>query len=92
MKVVNVYLKNGRFVNNDFLQLIKVLVAEMIPGLVPGVGYTLKTICGDEFWNELTPGEQKQAGWCMKHLVLTGDLPLTIADSLHEYPVYYKLK
>jgi len=92
MKITNVFLKNGRWVNNDFLQIIKDIVVEIIPALEPGAGYTLKTLCGDAFWGKLSPGEQKQAGWCMKHLVLSGELPLIITESKHEYPIYYQLK
>lgn len=92
MKIANVFLSNGRWVNKNFLESIKVMVIDIIPALEPGVKYRLKTIYGDAFWGELTPGEQRQAGWCMKHLVLTGELPLIIAESRHEYPIYYQLK
>jgi len=92
MEITNVFLSNGRWVNNNLLEVIKKAVADVVPYLVHGARYTLETICGEEIWSNLSNGEKRQAGWCMKHLVITGELPLTIADSKHEYPIYYQLK
>jgi len=92
MMIVNVFLSNGRWVNRNFLEVIKEVVADVVPYLVHGARYTLETICGEEFWSALSNGEKRQAGWCMKHLVITGELPFIIAESRHEYPVYYQLK
>lgn len=92
MKIAYVFLSNGRWVNKKFLELIKEVIVEITPALMPGVRYTLKTICGEGFWSNLSNGEKRQAGWCMKHLVVTEELPFIIAESKHEYPIYYQLK
>jgi len=58
----------------------------------PNIAYALKDICDKTFWDSLGHGKRRLAGQCMVHLVKTGELPLKIAKSLHEYPVYYQLK
>lgn len=88
----NMMLCNGRSADHDFLNLIRVVVAERLRSLPPGAKFPLKDICGEDFWKELDDGERRTAGHCMMHLVKTGELPLIIAESRHEYPVYYQLK
>ena len=87
-----ILLNNGRFVPIGFLNSVKSTVMEIIPGLSPKIPYTLKQLYGEKNWNELNSGEQKRAGWCMKHLVETRELPFRIVKARHEYPVHYQLK
>lgn len=82
-------LKNGRYIYPAFLDCIRIAVNSRIQDLPVGARLTLRRICGEGFWSMLTPGEQRRAGWCMAHMVKTGETPFCIAESRHEYPVYY---
>ena len=90
--MINTLLCNGRYVDPALLSLIRVVVEDRIPLFSQNNKYTSKMICDEGFWDCLEKGDQIQAGWCMKHLVTTGELPLRVAESRHEYPVYYQLK
>lgn len=87
-----VLLHNGHTVYPEFLNCIRYAVEARIPSLTHNMKTTLKNICGNEFWNLLSRGEKSMAGWCMVHLVASGDLPLLFAEANHEYPKYYMLK
>ena len=88
----NIQLRNGRSVNFDFLILIRGIVTDRISVLLPNMKYTLAKICGEAFWENIDNGERRTAGHCMVHLVTMEELPFRIAESKHEYPVYYQLK
>ena len=77
-------------VDADFLNRIRLVVAARISALQADMKYTLKQICGKDFWDELNDGERRRAGWCMMHFVVRGELPLSKAESRHEYPIYYR--
>ena len=66
-------------------------VKDIIPGMIPGVRYTLDMLCGPTFWDALTDGQKRIAGRCMVHMVETGMLPLQFAEGRHEYPKLYSL-
>lgn len=87
-----IVLCHGRTADQDFLNLIKEVVCEVIPAMQPNIEYKLKNICGKTFWGSLDHGERRTAGHCMVHLVKTGDLPLRIVESRSQYPVRYQLK
>ena len=44
MKIVKVFLTNGCRVNKNLLEVIKEVVADVVPYLVHGARYTLETI------------------------------------------------
>ena len=88
----DVLLNNGRSVDPKFLDCIYCAVDESLPTLPYNTKFTLKNICGKEFWKMLERGEKIRAGWCMVHLVEMNELPLMFAESRHEYPKYYQLK
>jgi len=91
-KNLYILLNNGRFVRLSLLNFVKSVVLKMIPGLSPVHSFTLKQLFRKKDWNSLDSGDQKRAGWCMKHLVGTKELPFRIVKTRHEYPVHYQLK
>ena len=89
----NITLANGKSVDSDFLATIKVAVMEGVTKVSSNkVKFELSITCGEEFWGCLTVGEKRSAGWCMRHLVATGEVPFVIVESKHEYPLYYSKK
>ena len=54
------------------------------------IDFTLEKICGPEFWNALSPGEQKYAGKCMTSLSNAYEVPYRIVSAKFEYPVRYQ--
>lgn len=86
-------LGKSRTLQNKFLDDILETAIENIPSMAPDMKFTLETLFGEELWKTLGDGERRRAGLGMKHLVDTGKLPqLRIADTKHEYPVYYEFK
>ena len=52
--------------------------------------YTLKQICGLEFWDEIIPKEERTvAGIFVFNEVELGNLPLRHVEGKHEYPIRY---
>lgn len=52
--------------------------------------YTLKQICGVEFWDDFIPKEERTvAGIYVFHEVELGNLPLRHVEGKHEYPIRY---
>jgi hypothetical protein len=78
-------------VQKDFYDAIRHQVADIIHLLNPGEKYTLEMLCGPDFWNPLGEGKQRMAGRCMVDIVRNGLLPLSFAESQHEFPKYYQL-
>ena len=88
-----ILLSNGHYVQSDFLDYIQYAVIKRLPILSPHTSFTLKQICGDDFWNDLNPSEQQRAGWCMVHLVARQELPMiSVNICRHQYPKRYRLK
>ena len=87
-----IILHDGKSVSEVFYECIRSQVEFNLHTLVPGERYALKQICGPGFWDLLTNGEARRAGVCMVHMVENGLFPtLVVAESKHEYPVYYQL-
>ena len=92
-KQINIILDNGHVVHPDFLNRIRYAIKERLPLLPPTMKWPLKDIFDRKAWGRMSPGEQKEAGSCMKHLVATGEFPqLRVADTRHEYPIHYQFK
>ena len=62
---------------DPFYRDIRQQVEMKIPGLTPGVLYTLKKICGKDFWDEFVTAEKINAGTYVSLLVAAKQLPLT---------------
>ena len=87
-----IQLSNGKSVQSDFLDYIQYAVIKRLPVLSPHTSFTLKQICGDDFWSDLTSGEQKRAGSCMVHFVAKGELPFKTAKGKGDNHKQYQLK
>lgn len=71
-----VVLTGGYSVAASFYAEIRARVEEIIPALRANQSYTLKMLCGPDFWGALRKGDQLKAGRCMAHMVATNQLPL----------------
>ena len=87
-----IILNNGHTVTAVFFYDLLHQIQEIIPGMIPGVKYELKVLCGPAYWNPLTNGQKRLAGKCMVHMVENGMLPLQFAEGRHEYPKLYSLR
>ena len=92
LTTVRVVLSDGYSISGDFLSAVQAQVCEALPYLEPGSTYTADELCGAEFWTDLSPGEQRNAGRCLAYLVAQGALPLVRVPGKHEYPLCYRLK
>lgn len=92
LTTVRVVLPDGYSVSGAFLSAVQAQVEDVLPQLKPGHAYTADELCGPEFWNDLGPGEQRNAGRCLAYLVAQGALPLVHVPGKHEYPRRYRLK
>jgi hypothetical protein len=77
--------------DDEFCAQIYAQVAARIPVLYRGAEYRSEQLCGNDYWELLTSGQQKQAGKCIRMLVELGLLPLEIVPKRHEYPLYFKI-
>ena len=84
-------LYDGYTVSADFYDAVRHQVEDIIPALDPDGIYTLEMLCGNEFWQSLTAGEQKTAGRCMANMVVTNQLPFRFVQGVHEYPKLYQV-
>ncbi len=89
--MIIIILYDGYSVSEKLYKAVLYQVEEIIPAMEDDVKYTLKILCGDEFWDLLTDGEKRMAGRCMAHMVVNKRLPLSFSDSKHEYPKWYRI-
>lgn len=89
--MVFVLLCNGYCVPQAFYDSILSQVREVLPALIPGETYTLKMLCGPDYWDPLDDGDRRIAGRCMADMVAKNLLPLRFAKSKHEYPKCYQI-
>lgn len=74
----------------EFMDLVRLFAEERMPDLPYHIDMTAEKICGDGIWEQLSRGERRLAGKCMKRLVAENELQLVPVDTLHEYPLYYQ--
>lgn len=86
-----VYLSDGFPVLKSFFNPLFNHVATKIPTLKYGKKYTVIDICGQQYWGEYDPGDCKLAGRCMSDMVKEHLFPLKVAETRHEYPIFYEL-
>jgi hypothetical protein len=77
--------------SDAFLAEIFNHVGGRIQILPKGIEYRSEQLCGYDYWEMLTPGQQKQAGKCIRQLAEMGFLPLVIVKKRHEYPLYFMI-
>jgi hypothetical protein len=87
-----ILLSNGRYVDRDLLDLVRFVVLEKIPTLSPDTDYTLREIFGKEKWNDLEKVNKIDAGYCMVHLVKTGEMLFKFAKDKGDNNKRYQLK
>lgn len=82
----------GLSIHQDLADSVLQQVEEGLPYLLPDEKYTLKMICGDDYWSQLGNGEQRKVGQYISYLVDLHRLPLVPVKGKHEYPKLYKLR
>lgn len=84
---------NGQFVPNDLYALIEDHVRKEMPNIRPNQRYTLKDICGANFWFDLeTNVRRRYAGEAFAHMVHIGIFPLEFTKYKKSSTNYYQLK
>ena len=87
---IYILLHDGKPASKSLYDTVRLLVEEVIPGMVPGVGYTTEILCGEDFWVSLKDdNERRMAGKCMANLVKIGKLQLKIQGCEHKFPRKY---
>ena len=76
------------------VKAVRQQIMEIIPAMRYGTLYTVKDMCGDEFWETLTVGQQRTAGKIAVQLVNLGQVPLTPGPfkKASPYPKKYLLR
>lgn len=70
-------LLHGRYwVLRDFYHSVMLQLANSWAFWEEGKPYMAKQLCGDYFWDLLSPRERQLAGMCISQLNALGDLPL----------------
>lgn len=67
----------GKKLSMDLMNLVRKQVELRMTALEHGRPYTLRQICGKEFWSQLKKGEPIKAGECMVYMIEQKTLPLT---------------
>ena len=76
----------------ELCRMVETLVEQFIPTMVPGHRYTLETICGNAFWDRLTPDQLRDAGEYMSLLVSSGEFDLDYGETGGKATKQYQLK
>lgn len=89
-----VLLEDGNSVPVEFMEKMEQHILCKAKTAAPEVAYTLKQLCGKEFWKKLTREESRLAGRCMVHLVKQNKVPFDHVprDFFHPTPRRYFLK
>ncbi len=87
-----ILLHDGYTVLEIYYDFVRQQVDARLPDLERDASYTAKRLCGKEFWRHLNNGERRMAGRCIAYMVTRNLLPLTFAETRHEYPKKYQLK
>lgn len=87
-----ILLLDGSFtVPQKFYNKIREQVTDIVPALVPDVEYTMKLLCGPEYWDSLTNGERQSAGKCMVYMVKNELIPYSNACKSCQSPKVYTI-
>ena len=76
---------------DEFCAAICTQVQKRLKELSRDGEYRSDQLCGADYWDDLTSGEQKSAGKCILKLTLIGLLPLVVVKKRHEYPLVFAL-
>ena len=72
----NYVFPNGRSFPMRLVTSLKAQIITRAPQLVPGHEYTLREICGEDYWLSWVAHEPNEAGRCALQLTLFGQVPL----------------
>jgi len=86
-----VTLYNGYKVPRILFERVLQRVSFVMDGLEPGIIYLAKGLCGTSFWFPKSKHERSQAGRCVAHLVVMGELPLKFVTPKGKHPKKYSL-
>ena len=84
-------LRCGRRVPTSLYRSVLYRVLDRHAVLELGIPYTLKMICGKQYWSRLGP-LRNAAGWIMAELVDEGLVPYLFASERNAKPLWYRLK
>ena len=87
----NTILRCGRRVPTSLYRSVLYRVLDRHAELELGIPYTLKMICGKQYWSGLGP-LRNAAGWIMAELVDEGLVPYLFASERNAKPLWYRLK
>lgn len=90
-KLVFVRSQTSSF-DKELMDMVQAKILERIPELDPNVSYTVKKMCGKEFWKLLAKGDRNNAGACVSYLVSLNKLPLVADGQTKSYSNKYLLK
>lgn len=63
-------------VSHDFFQIVADAIEQRIPVLPQHIPFTVKQLCGEQFWNSLSDGDKRTAGGYVSYMVNQQVLPL----------------
>jgi len=91
---VQVYLLllSGRAVLRQLYDATRIRIEGFIPSMEFGESYTVRQMCGPEFWRELEGYEPRLVGYCVVDMVLRGLLPLEFAGRTSANARLYRRK
>ena len=76
---VKLVLSRDKTLSKELLDSIQMQVQLRLPQVTFGRPWTLRKICGEDFWMQLSKGDRLEAGECMTHLVHEKRLPFVHA-------------
>lgn len=81
----------GHWIDMNFVDNVQAQVEIRLFAMDVNASYTAKKICGNQYWSQLSSGQQKYAGICVSYLVETGALPLVAVGKTNENAQQYQL-
>lgn len=89
-KLETVVLNNGRTVDASLLNSIRIHIKKSIALMKPQHKFTLKEACAADYWMPMSNWQKRQAGWCMKHIADTKELPVDFIEQKSNRSLLYK--
>lgn len=83
---------NGYFLPLDLTSSLHVQIELGIPEMEPGAPYSLKKICGKDYWKSLSKQERRLAYNCVDFLIEYEGLPLKLEGFNEKNVALYCLK
>ena len=76
-----ILLQNHKSIPQSLCIRVKKQVMDKFSSLIPDVAYTLKKICGNEFWDTLDKWEKIAAGQYMAEIVSKQEIPFVFGEN-----------